>query len=323
MKRFFDTLIKAILGFFYYSFWGRIILVPRKNKRYCFLDISDTTYVDRYLLNLVQQLNVTSETNVVLPFTLRSLADFFEGRHWRPIKKQLAQHENLKFTFLKTKVPWKEVSLNYFNCPQSNRSEYQVPLGPHPMHFNLFSQPIDSKKRHGLFFAGARTKQYSYNFNHQFWGMPTRNETLLFLAHNGFNHIIYDRITLGEYSAKLQSNSFFLALPGMFMPLCHNVFEAIFSECIPILHTRYLQLLPSELHPSLLGFTWQSHEDLLVLLQKLEMEPTDTPGQIAAREIMRAFKKTYFNSTFILSKIEAAEKLTLCAGEHSVKFQLS
>lgn len=315
--------LKAILCFLKFKVWTKLHLTESDNFRYLYLNITQEELLDRYLLNFLQQLNSRKATIIVLPLRVTFLQRFFEGRNWRPYQTALIESGQLHFALDTVKWPWKNVSLNYFESTSDSAENLRIPIGPHPIHFDNFRETSLNQFRTGIFFAGAQTEDYSLCFSREIWKMPNRIETIQFLQKNGHGHIISSRINHDQYCERMKSSRFFLALPGMHMPLCHNVFEAIFSGCIPVIHLLYLQLLPKELKDPLMPFSWESHDELLELLAHIELETIDIAHEKRAQKAMQAFANSYYQNPSLFEDVAKSKKILLCGEEHSVRLHKS
>ena len=256
-------MVKSILGIFRFRIWKKIHFIAKPGINYLFINIESNHLLDRYLLNFLQQLNTRNRTIIVLPFKLKFFRRFFEGRNWRPYQTMLVESNEVYFTFTNFKTDWKEVSFEYFDSNPEISDSIRIQIGPHPIHFENFREISVNQFRTGIFFAGAQTEDYHRCFSKEIWKMPNRMESIKFLQENGQGQIISSRINHDQYCEPLKSHRYFLALPGMHMPLCHNVFEAIFCGCIPVIHSLYLKLLPKELQEPLMPYSWETHDELL------------------------------------------------------------
>ena len=315
--------LKAILCFFKFKVWTKLHFRESDNFVYVYLNVTQEELLDRYLLNFLQQLNSRKATIIVIPLRSEFLRRFFEGRNWRPYQTALIESGQLHFALKTAKWPWKSVSWNYFGSIPDNAENLRIPIGPHPIHFENFRETSVNQFRTGIFFAGAQAAEYDSCFSKEIWEMPNRMESIKFLQKNGQGQIISGRINPDQYHERMKSSRFFLALPGMHMPLCHNVFEAIFSGCIPIIHVLYLQLLPKELKDTLMPYSWESHDELLKLLAHIEHEAIDIAHEERAQKAMQVVTNSYYQNPNLFEAVDKAKNILICGEEHSVQLHKS
>ena len=318
-----SNILKVFLGFWRFKVWSKLHASEKVTERYVYLNLTQEELLDRYLLNFLQQLNSRKATIIVIPLRSEFLRRFFEGRNWRPYQTALIESGQLHFALKTAKWPWKSVSWNYFGSIPDNAENLRIPIGPHPIHFENFRETSVNQFRTGIFFAGAQAAEYDSCFSKEIWEMPNRMESIKFLQKNGQGQIISGRINPDQYHERMKSSRFFLALPGMHMPLCHNVFEAIFSGCIPVIHLLYLQLLPKELKDPLMPFSWESHDELLELLAHIELETIDIAHEKRAQKAMQAFANSYYQNPSLFEDVAKSKKILLCGEEHSVRLHKS
>jgi len=186
----------------------------------------------------------------------------------RPFWRMLSFHEGVEGA--SGSIP---LSPDYFTESPSPHS-FRIPMTMHPLlyHSGLWNAPLDAcNLRSGVFFAGNFDEsEYCNSLLNNLFGCPSRVQMLDGVRQNlsglcqyprtekeleqcqGGNHIIYvDRkyfsVPQEKIRCVLSKFAFFLAHPGVVMPLCHNVVEALSAGCIPILHEGYARAL----HPGL------------------------------------------------------------------------
>ena len=73
-------------------------------------------------------------------------------------------------------------------------------------------------------------------------------------------------IELEELKIILTKFDFFLALPGIIIPQCHNLIEAMSAGCIPVLHSCYAKLLVPNLEHGVNALIYNDLDELNVLI---------------------------------------------------------
>lgn len=195
----------------------------------------------------------------------------------------------------------------------------------------------------GVFFAGRfREKEYSRPEVPKYFHCFTRIELLTLIRKNfqpfmknvddaaelplvaEHNVIIVDRdktnVNPGHLYEVLSCSNFFLAFPGVVMPLCHNIIEAMAFGCIPIL--QYPDLFHPPLRNRMECLAFKDEESLRrSVLEALNMNAEDI-------ETMRVHVVNYYNQYLtpsavvgnILEKRGDEKQLVLNAEYESVRF---
>lgn len=314
-------IIKEILGLFVYGTWRRIKPF-RKDSRCLWLDLREPEVVDRYLFNFVQQLNVRNPTYVVLPLTRKLLKSLFEGRNWRNYRRALMQTDRIYFQFSwQRNAKWKQTSTDYFEDGTSRR--VKIPIGPHPTTFQaLMSNSATARRRqYPVVFAGNTSRDYA-DFDSTLWGMPSRFETAEFLRSQGYERLFHSNLQTDEYVQLLSQAHFFLALPGLYMPFSHNLYESIFSGCIPIIHNNYRRMLEEPLRTILKPFGWDNHEELCTLILKIDSDSgrgnVEYLKHQTVLDVLAQFTYQYYYDSDRLAVVQDVEEICFCAGAKSI-----
>lgn len=244
------------------------MLRPSRSKK-IFIDISNVHF-NRYISNFLRYFHDTNYT-IYIPNDKELLEKLW-------FKKGEFAYTNLILRFSikvgkpinfkrRYKVVLKNLSNNYYHRLNPEKQEYFVPIGKHPEKYLLKSPTdIELNKKNFIFFIG-NVNNMSYNKANfkEVWNMPNRFESFHFARKsqyycrlNGkqelFNLIntnckpalilIDDfRLNTIDYFKVLSTIQFFLALPGIIVPECHNLIESMEYGCIPIIHENYARLL--------------------------------------------------------------------------------
>ncbi len=151
---------------------------------------------------------------------------------------------------------------------------FPVPMAMHPLfyHKKLWNRPYvkTERKRNSVFMIGNFDELYN-QFNEELFGMESRLSVVSFLKKKGIlsevnskeefyyfleskrdkECIILDKnnfsIEMENLRLVLSQFPFFLALPGVNIPHCHNIVEAMSVGSIPIMHANYAALWNPEL----------------------------------------------------------------------------
>ncbi len=221
--------------------------------------------VQRYLVNLARILN-PAEIEVVL-YLNRPLEGAIRNAKGRGIIAGAILAQDNVFFSKDSRLPWKRIQDDYFR--DVNRSN-NVPIFSHPL-FHHSSVPPSRKRVNKVLFAGNVKPSYK-EFDSTLWGMPNRWTTFHGIhKHPRFHHL--RGASQIDYQRALEEHSFFLCLPGLFMPLCHNFYEACSRGCIPILHRQYLQLIEEPLRDWLYPYSYACDTEIPALIDSLTSHP--------------------------------------------------
>lgn len=187
----------------------------------------------------------------------------------------------------------------------------------------MFTPPssVDLKetKIGSIRFLGSTHDNYG-QFDSQFWMMPSRLVTLSNLQAS-LPELGGRTSNMDEYRDILIKTEFFLCLPGVSMPLCHNLYESMICGCIPLLHVNYAKWLDPELQTLLTPVTYQSDDELLDWIPKIKAGSFISNPNDLALELMAHCKKA-LSWPSIKSSIIQSKKALICAEEVSLKLAM-
>jgi hypothetical protein len=136
--------------------------------------------------------------------------------------------------------------------------------------------------------------------------------------------ILVDRgrfsISQGQWRRYLSKFDFFLACPGVSMPLAHNIIEAMSCGCIPIIEQGYASLFipPLTDRQNALFFNQTTHQPEEVLRAALKM-PEDAIKKMRSQVL--SYYENYLTPHAVVKAIEETKPRTvfLNAEAHSVR----
>lgn len=291
-------------------FWLNNLTYSRKkkykevNKKKVYFALRENPY-DRYLYLLFLFFEITGYS-IYVKRNFGFLSNWSSSLIFKGIKDIHIVNKKPKDTTLSiTDQRQKEESFDFILSPDYFQKEADGHYIPMPMVdtfyvFDIYKKaelPISTncKSKIKIFFAGRfNEKAYDRKELKQYFNHFNRLE-LLSLLHKNFKHeiqqpkdldeiyhprkpiIIVDRdicnIPPPELPGVLSSAGFFLAFPGVVMPLCHNIVEAMASGLIPIL--QYHTLFHPALEPgkNCLGFNdEQSFKECVVSAMHMDFE---------------------------------------------------
>jgi len=207
-----------------------------------------------------------------------------------------------------------QLDADYFPLPGEVEHGYRVPM---PMADSAYligvhAAPVrdaEETRQHAVFFFGnMESEAYSRSDALSLFGCMHRAQLLDFVkgavpervhepsdaagleALGGKDIVLMDRarhyITPDRLPQTLSRFDFFLAPSGVVMPLCHNLTEALFAGCIPILQHAHLLDPPLEHGVHCLRFR-DERELLAVLDQARDMTAQEVKRM--RREVMRYY----------------------------------
>lgn len=309
------TTIRGVLCGLQFKLWRSYRFKRNHTGRVLFLNI-DESVLHRYILcnsNLLNQRDCVIQT--ILPLNLSLLAELHKGRNWKPYEIALLNSEFFLWEWPLKDRPWKQVSSNYF-AQRVKEKTFRVPIGPHPLFWKWEHPDPSVKKSKDFFFAGAIHDGYNA-FDEEIWQMPNRIRTFEYLLHAFPSQFTKKRKPQEAYLRMLKEHHFFIGLPGVCMPLCHNIYEAIYFQCTPLLHANTLQYIDKKLQAIIEPYCWNSLanlQDILISIQKGTYKPHYTRLQIE----LEAYWQSELTPEALFRKIELADSILICAEEKSV-----
>jgi uncharacterized Zn-finger protein len=211
----------------------------------------------------------------------------------------------------------KSISNDYFSSIFEHRKRsYHIPIGMHPNMYmkGLWNAPVSVEERkRSIFFAG--------NFNAAVYKRLSKNKKFAMVDRVEIGRMLgslpnctfpksYDELINNHADGKIdivqQGNftvpmevlrptiaryAFFIACPGVDMPLSHNLIEAMSVGAIPIIHQEYSDMLAPQLQDMTNALIY-NNENFMVVIQKALLLDT---AQITA---MAAQVKSYYDLHF-------------------------
>lgn len=195
----------------------------------------------------------------------------------------------------------KSVSNDYFSTIFKHRKQtYHIPIGMHPNMYNkgLWNAPVstDERKR-SIFFAGnfnaAVYKRLSKNKKFEMIDRVEIGKLLGGLTNCRFpksydelmeNHAdgMIDIVQQANFKVPMEAlrpiiarYAFFIACPGVDMPLSHNLIEAMSVGAIPIIHQEYADMLAPQLQDMENALVYTNATFLEVIQKALALRPEE------------------------------------------------
>ncbi len=189
----------------------------------------------------------------------------------------------------------KVVRVRYERRRSQNANEVEFPVFVHPWltsHIDLpYTYDPNATRPVRLFFGGnTEERKYDQDVLRELYGMLTRREmieqvSLIIPPHRPSQSTSWIdstaahpfllcetqhcKIPQERWLDALAKADFFLACPGVGMPLCHNLIEALAAGSIPIL--QYAAYLPCPLQDGINCLTFTDEESLRTTIKKAKM----------------------------------------------------
>lgn len=237
----------------------------------------------------------------------------------------------------------------FLKSNKSSNNIFYVPMAMHPILYknNIWNKTLDERtpKKKSIFMVGtledlaysriestpfqieSRTEIHNYLKQKKLLTkINSLNELEDFISSSQDERcIVLDGtktpISIEKLRITLNSFCFYLALPGVFMPLSHNIIEALSTGAIPILHKNYANIMKPELqhmHNALIYEDLKNLESMIKLAYKMEdqtlknmkfnvksyYESHLTPNAITKKIISKNFEIIY-----LLTGIPSVEEL--------------
>lgn len=279
----------------------------KDSKKIMFADVTNLA-VNRYLYSFLKYFEIQGYT-VYLPKN-RKLIDVlnkksgeFEYASW------ILKDRFVKFGEpLRKKVTlWldaEQLSNDYFSdfsTVNSAHSHYHVPSGEFPYfyHKNCWENSAAHKleRKMSVFMIGNCDAKYYHEISKEkHFNLPSRYETAIYLTGKNYYKSLRSVEELNDFlsgsedskvilidtskdfqieglklKATLPEFYFYLALPGVVIPISHNLIEAMAAGCIPVIHKDYAELLRPKLENRKNCFSYNTLEELDELIRDLFM----------------------------------------------------
>lgn len=267
--------INIIFNYIYYRYSSNNS--TKCNTKALIINISKPHKYDRYLYNLIKFFEIEGYDIYMPSITYNSFRKLSIRRYTQYLTADKIFIRSLKKTYLNIiNLNDNNLSCDYFTTINSNHitESYHIPMAMHPLFYQqkIWNKTISSKneRRNSIFMVGNFNKNAYNNFNSALFKMHSRIDAYNHLNKLGLlteisNHdkltnsiknsdqecIIIDSskiyIKMIDLRETISNYYFYLALPGVLMPQCHNLIEAMSVGAIPIIHINYARLLKPHL----------------------------------------------------------------------------
>lgn len=237
--------------------------------------------------------------------------------------------------------------LDFFNNYYSEGT-YHVPISEFPLVYSKFYEREDNSeqkvRKNSVFMAGnldpehyykiGRTKIFEiisrrevadFIYGQEYFQSINSIEELVDFIKGGIDKKVILIDTSRDFSIGLdrlknltKKFNFYLALPGVLIPPCHNIVEAMSVNCIPILHRTYANTFRPPLQDKEIAFIYTELEELNDILKEVFELSEDTILPI--QQNVRNYYQNYLSSKAVVRNIEenSFEKIYLLSEDSNL-----
>ena len=229
----------------------------------------------------------------------------------------------------------------YDFLPSRKNSQYNVPMTMHPSMYSrgFWNKPIERTEARAtiLFIGNSNAELYSELDAGDAFDMISRIRLCELLEQSAVCRRLQpgesvpamksgdfiwasseNRIPRDRFRQTLGDVGFFLCAPGVFMPLCHNLIEAMSVGAIPLIQRSYAELLEPPLEHGVNAMVFNGEDDLLPCVNEaLHMDPIEITDM---KQRVLDYYEQYLTPSAVVSRILAPEtkEIRLLTGKKSV-----
>jgi hypothetical protein len=318
-------------------------------KKVLFLDIS-RNYHSRYLYLFLKFFELEGYT-IYLPKNLRIL-HHLRSDHYASylLQERIVNFGNPPKHSAPVYINEDQLSPDFFTDNSnglSPRDLFHVPMTQHPLMYRagFWNEPLkDRVRKRSVFMAGnfdavqyrkigedgifkllSRIAVYEYLDSHNMlFKVKDQQELESFLKGRDdnrkilINRLLFD-IPMPDLRQLLGSFDFYFALPGVVIPVSHNIIEAMSAGSIPFIQKTYADMFNPSLLDNVNAITFENEEDMELKVRSLYSIPEERVGEM--RKNVLDYYKQYLTPGSVVKKIAASgfKKIYLQAEHHSVE----
>lgn len=239
----------------------------------------------------------------------------------------------------------------YFEHGNDTEGVFHIPMSFHPLmyHYGFWNDKVDTEgtRINSVFCYGNFDSQAYLEIKRTDFSVIPRTELLShfkekpgFLSLSGETEILkrmeegsldkkyafaikeYFQIPMERVREILSHFNFYLCCPGVVMPLCHNVIEAMSVGTIPLIQKEYAEVMYPNLTDKVNAIIFNDQEDLDSILDSL-FEIPESEISVMRKNVLEYFQDYLTPESMIEhlnESIKNKEKVYLQAEHRSVKF---
>lgn len=347
----------SVLPFVRFAFYS--CNSPKTNKGFIHFNISNIGNYGRYFYLLVKFFQLEGY-RVSLERKFSTFQNILEGESYL---RYLIEERIISFSRKNknTLMEFNDSNLSsaYFDflLPDNKNisDSFFIPISMHPIfyHRNTWAEDIEEGKRiQSIFMAGNFNEQLYGKSNEVNFNVIPRPKLLAILQEKNLTTEIKAldtlegaikqdarqkcfivntencRIPINQLRNYLNHFAFYLSCPGVVMPYCHNIVEAMSAGCIPLIQKEYANMMQPPLIdkvnavffntaedlPQSINMAYNMDENTLTTMQKNVMAYYQnhlTPTAVIENMLSGDFKKFYLlaEQTSVKRFVKAKEKL--------------
>ena len=241
--------------------------------------------------------------------------------------------------------------LNYFFEDNVEKNAFHIPMSFHPLmyHKNLWNKNLRIQKNriNSIFCYGNfddkayleiertgfkvinRRKLYEF-FQQQseFYLIKNQENLTDILSEKPIGKYIFAEkyvypLPMEEVQTTLSEFRFFLCCPGVVMPLCHNVIEAMSVGTIPIIEREYAQVMYPQLQKGKNAIIFENIDDLKDILDKQLFNISEGDFKIMSDNVLQYYQDFLSPESVVENinqNLNRGARIYLNAEHRSVKF---
>jgi hypothetical protein len=224
-----------------------------------------------------------------------------------------------------------QLSNDYFS--EASAMSFHIPMSEYPGNykdkFEVSIGSIDENRKSCVFMAGIIISEiYSAISRMRFFDISSRNEVYAFVKSKEYFLPVLSLQSLSNFikgnidekaiwidtsknfrippenlKEVLKRFNFFLGLPGVLIPQCHNLIEAFSVGCIPILHSTYADCMKPKLEDNNYAFTFRDVEDLNEIFYSVFS--LDEQSIISLRQNVLKYYNLHLSPSAVISNLES------------------
>lgn len=239
---------------------------------------------------------------------------------------------------------------DYFEGKNAITGSFHIPMSFHPLmyHKNLWNTSINTEKIRGnsLFCYGNfddkayleidrtefnvinRRKLYDFFQNHpNFYLIKNKDDLQKTISEKLQQQFIFvekyvNPLPMEAVRETLSNFRFFLCCPGVVMPLCHNVVEAMSVGTVPVIQKEYADVMYPNLEDGKNAVIFNNFEDLKTILNQKLFNTSEKDFKKMSRNCLDYYNKNLSpeGMVFNLNQNLGKNKVYLNAEHRSIKF---
>ncbi|CAD7804037.1 hypothetical protein CHRY9390_01166 [Chryseobacterium aquaeductus] len=242
--------------------------------------------------------------------------------------------------------------LNYFEKGNQESKCFHVPMSFHPFMYNqqIWDNAVDTEKErlNSIFCYGNFDSKAYLDINRTEFNVISRTELLKFFEQKEQFVSIHHKeditsettdqlnekfifaikenypVAMGDLRELLSNFNFHLCCPGVVMPLCHNIIEAMSVGTIPLIEKEYAEVMYPNLQHKINAIIFKDLRDLNKILSEQLFDFSEMEISYMRKNVLEYYENFLMPESVVnhLNESITNKKLIYLQAEHrSVKFK--